>query len=205
MANIVNYDLKELQTFLEGRLTRKRFQHSLNVAAEAKKLAENYGANNIDTEKAYFAGLMHDCCKELPSNELKNLAFSANLNMDKTEINAKSLWHGIAGASFVRDNLHISDSEIINAIRFHTVGRAGMSLLEEIVYIADMISEDRTFDGVDKLRKMAYQDLKITMFECIKYSLNKVINKNGFISNYTFASYNYYLSLFGENFYNKKA
>jgi len=188
----VNYDAKTLTELLEDALSKKRFLHSLNVADEAVNLAKKYGQ---DISNAYFAGLMHDCCKELSTEELRELAMNSNLCVDNAEASTRGLWDAIAGAAYVRDTLGVDDKDIINAIRFHTISRAYMTVFEEIIYIADMISKDRTYTDVEKFRKMAYEDLKLTMLECIKYSLIKVIGKCGYIPSYTFEAYHYYLNI----------
>jgi nicotinate-nucleotide adenylyltransferase len=192
----LNCNIKELKEMLKKNLSKKRYEHSLNVAANAKKLAVHY---NLDGEKAYFAGLLHDCCKESSAEELKNMVLKSNLDVDEAELISKPLWHAIAGAVYIRDNLGVTDSEIISAVRYHTVAKEKMSNFEEIIYLADMISEDRTFDGVEKLRKSAYTDLENAMLECVKFSIIKVINKNGFIPLSTFKAYNYYLDKCGIN------
>ncbi|MDR0917844.1 MAG: bis(5'-nucleosyl)-tetraphosphatase (symmetrical) YqeK [Oscillospiraceae bacterium] len=186
----------ELKEWLSTRVGKKRYNHSLNVADEAVKLAERYGEHK---ENAYFAGLMHDCCKELSTEELKKIVISSDMDVDEAELITKPLWHAIAGAEYVRANFPDTDKEIISAIRFHTIGKAKMSVFEQIIYIADMISAERDFDGVEKLRKLAYISLDNTMLECVKFSLVKVINKNGFLPEYSLKAYNYYLKKSGVN------
>lgn len=184
------YDIENVKDFLKKRLSQKRYEHSLNVADECKKLAIEY---NEDVDKAYFAGLVHDICKELPNEQLKQAALDSNLVMTKAEIETKALWHAVAGAGFVRDEMNISDPDIINAVRFHTIARAGMSRLEEIVYIGDLISTDRNYKDVKKMRKLAYQNLEKTMLEAIIFSIESVLDKKGMVPEYTMQAYNQYV------------
>ncbi|MBE6876601.1 MAG: HD domain-containing protein [Ruminococcus sp.] len=184
------YEVKEKITFLENRLSQKRFRHSCNVAKAACQLARQYGA---DAEKAYFAGLVHDICKEIPFEEQYQMMQAGDYLPDLAELNSRKLWHGIAGAYFIQKQFGVDDTDILNAVRFHTVGRAGMSLLEEIIYIADMISEERDYKGVDKMRRLAQKDLQTAMLEALQDALTSVMKKNGLLSQNTIEAYNYYI------------
>lgn len=185
------FDVENIKDFLKNRLSEKRYTHSLNVADECRKLAARYGE---DEERAYYAGLVHDICKELPADELRKMAAESGLGVSEAELETKALWHAVAGAAFVRDSLLIEDDEIINAVRFHTIARAGMSRLEEIVYIGDLISADRTYKDVKKFRKLAYQDMDRVMLEALVFSIESVTDKKGLIPEYTFEAYNQYAS-----------
>ncbi len=184
------YQVKDKIAFLEQRLSRKRFQHSCNVARAAKQLAQRYGA---DLDKAYFAGLMHDICKEAPFEEQQRLMLAGDFAPDAAELHSRKLWHGIAGAYFLQTEFGIDDEEILLAVRFHTVGRADMSLLEEIIYMADMISDERDYKGVGKMRKLAHENLQAAMFEALREAASSVLKKGGLLPEYTIAAYNSYL------------
>lgn len=184
------YHFEENTALLRARLSKKRFTHSVNVAAEAKKLAVRYGE---DEDKAYFAGLMHDVCKELPADEQEELMLAGNFDISPEERATSKLWHGIAGAFYLQVTLGISDSDVLNAVRYHTVGRAGMSRLEEIVYLADLVSAERDYDGVEEMRKLAYTDLNTAMLEGLRFSLTSTLAKGGFIPLSTLAAYNQYI------------
>ena len=184
------YQVKDKIAYLEQNLTRKRFQHSCNVARAAKQLAQRYGA---DQEKAYFAGLLHDICKEMPDDEQRRLMLAGDFAPDEAELHSRKLWHGIAGAYFLQSEYGVTDRDILNAVRFHTVGRPGMSLLEEIIYIADMISDERDYKGVTKMRRLAYEDLQAAMLTALTDAIGSVLKKEGLIPQYTIAAYNSYL------------
>ena len=169
---------------LRNRLSKKRFVHSMNVADESYRLSFIYGEN---PDKAYLAGLLHDICKELPPEEQREMVMKSGLSVTREELLSPPLWHAIAGAWYVRESLKVSDPDIINAIR-----RAGMSRLEEIVYMADLTSADRTYKDVDRMRKIARNDLNKAMLEALKFSMASVTEKNGFIPEYTVQAYNQY-------------
>lgn len=186
------YDPNEKKKYLKENLSSKRYQHSLNVAAECRKLAEKYGE---DPEKAYFAGLLHDVCKELPAEEQQRLVAESGFAVCREELETRSLWHAIAGAYFVKSVFGIEDLDIINSIRFHTVGRAGMSRLEEIVYLGDLVSADRSYKDVDKMRKIVYTDLNAAMLEAFNFSIKTVVKKSGLVPLCTVEGYNFYTRL----------
>ncbi len=186
----MKYQVKDKIAFLEQNLTQKRFKHSCNVARAAKQLAQRYGA---DQEQAYFAGLLHDICKEMPFEEQKRLMLAGNFAPDEAELHSKKLWHGIAGAYFIQSEFGVSDKSILNAVRFHTVGRPGMTLLEEIIYIADMISDERDYKGVTRMRKLANDDLQAAMCTALGDAIASVLKKDALVSRYTVEGYNSYL------------
>lgn len=183
------YNSDEKKKFLKDNLSQKRYTHSLNVADECRKLAEKYGE---DPEKAYFAGLLHDVCKELPAEQQKELVLESRFSVCREELETHSLWHAIAGAYYIKMNFGIEDLDIINAVRFHTVGRAGMTRLEEIVYLGDLISADRDYKDVDKMRKLAYMSLNAAMLAAFEYSIKSVVKKGGLLPICTAEGYNFY-------------
>ena len=168
------YNTEDKKIFLKERLSKKRYIHSVNVSEESVRLARLYGA---DAERAEFAGLMHDVCKELPAQEQYSLAVESGFSVCREELESRSLLHGIAGAYFIKKEFGVEDIDIINAIRFHTVGRAGMSRLEEIVYLADLISAERDYKDVDKMRKLVYSDIEKAMLESFRFSIESVLKK----------------------------
>ena len=183
------YQFDENRAFLKARLSKKRYTHSLNVAHEAQRLAELYGE---DPEKAYFAGLMHDVCKELPAEEQEELVRASSFVVSKEELVTKPVWHGIAGAYFLQVRMGVTDPDVLNAVRYHTVGRAGMTRLEEIVYLADLISEDRTYDGVEQMR-LCLTSINAAMLEGIRFSIETTLKKGGYLPPVTVEAYNQYI------------
>lgn len=189
------YNADEKKKYLKKILSAKRYSHSLNVAAECRKLAIKYGE---DSDKAYFAGLLHDICKELPDEKQLELVKKSTFTVCREELETRSLWHAVAGAYFIKTEFGVEDIDLLNSIRFHTVGRAGMSRLEEIVYLGDLVSADRDYKDVDKMRKLAYSDLNSAMLEALAFSMKSVIKKGGLIPLCTAEGYNFYTRLVGE-------
>ena len=183
------YDVDTKKKYLKEQLSSKRYSHSVNVAEECRKLAKQYGE---DPEKAYFAGLLHDVCKEIPDAQQKELVLKSGFAVCREELETRSLWHAIAGAYFIKSDFGIVDIDIINSIRFHTVGRAGMTRLEEIVYLGDLISADRDYKDVDKMRRLAYSDLNAAMLEAFAFAVKSVVKKGGLVPLCTAEGYNFY-------------
>ena len=186
--------MRAYTALVKARLSKKRFVHSVNVADAAKALAEKWGA---DPERAYLAGLLHDCCKELPFEEQKELMLGGPFPVGEAEWAAKPVWHGIAAASYMHAELGIEDAEVLSAARWHTVAHAGMTLLEAIVYMADLISAERTYRDVEHFRKLAFTDLDRAMLEALQFAIDTVVRKGTPLPVCTAEAYNDYLTRTG--------
>ncbi len=153
---------------LRGRLTPKRFRHSLAVAEQAVHLAELYGA---DPEKARTAGLLHDILKDTDGDSQLQIFKDFDILLDAVEQTAPKLWHAHAGAVFLEHILGINDPEILLPVRYHTTGRAGMSLLEIVLYLADFTSADRDYPDVEVLRELTERDVDAAMLYALDYTV----------------------------------
>ena len=163
---------KEYDELLKTKLDDYRYIHSLGVAKSARHLAELYGA---DPEKAYFAGLLHDVMKNAAPEEQLQIIEKADIMLSPSERLNRKLWHAIAGAAFLKLELHITDEDIIGAVRWHTTGKANMTQLEKIVYLADFISEDRKYPDVDKVRELSEQSIESAMLYTQRYCISKLL------------------------------
>lgn len=160
---------------IKKRLSERRFYHSLNVAYEAKRLAEYYGA---DPEKAFTAGLLHDIMKDTDYKEQLKIINDNGIILTKTEKNSKRIWHQLSGAIFIEKYLGVEDKEIISAVRYHTTARAEMPLFERVLYIADYISADRSYPDVGVMREKAYKSLEEAMLYGLQFTIIEMV-KNG--------------------------
>ena len=154
-ADLKNLPLSQLRPVALSYLKHRRIPHVLGTEQEAVRLAERYGG---DVEKARVAALLHDCTKKLNMEEQLALCKQYNIRLDEMEQQALKLLHSKTGAAIARDVFGVDD-EIYSAIWYHTTGRANMTKLEKIIYLADYIEPSRNFPGVDKLRKVCYEDL----------------------------------------------
>ncbi len=156
----------EMREYLKENLSDKRFRHSLNVAEAAKKLAEINGA---DPDKCYLAGLLHDICKEIDPELQKLLMSRSGYEISDVEWNAPKTHHAIAGAEFIKEFYGITDPDVRDPIRWHTVGKGGMSVYEQILFMADLISDERSYPDAERIRRLTYRDLKRGLFEAFKF------------------------------------
>lgn len=137
------------------KLTKERYDHTLRVVKQAVQLAKSYG---VEIEKAELAAAFHDYAKCQPLEELKRLIVASTLPKDLLHYHHE-LWHGPVGALQVETEFGITDIDILSAIKHHTTGKAHMSQLEMITYLADYIEPGRSFPGLEEVRKMAEKDL----------------------------------------------
>ncbi|HBM99040.1 MAG TPA: phosphohydrolase [Ruminococcus sp.] len=168
-------------------MSEHRFVHSVNVSKEARKLAKIYGA---DAEKAAIAGILHDITKEMPVEEQLKIITDSGIILDNVQKNAPKLWHGISGSIYIKENLDINDADILNAIRYHTTGRAGMSLLEKIIFVADFTSQERTYKGVSTMRKKSRKTLDEAMLYGFKFTFSDLSKRELAIHPDELACYN---------------
>lgn len=168
-----------VRKLLKSRLDEYRYIHSSGVADSARELAKIYGA---DEEKAYLAGLLHDIAKNTPKNEQLKLMEKGGITLSQAEKNNPALWHAIAGECYLRLHMGITDPEILGSVRYHTTGKAGMSLMEKIIYIADYISAERNYPDVDVMRDLSLNHSleKASLYSLI-YTFNKQTKLQGII------------------------
>lgn len=178
---------KDYEKKLRERLTEERFRHCQNVAAEAVRLAQIHGG---DVEKAELAGLLHDIMKQEKSDVQLKYVRKINKRPSVILLSIPKLWHAPAGAAYLEHELKIRDKDVINAVRYHTTGREGMSLLEKIIYIADYTSAERKYNGVDKMRELAERDLTAAMQMALSYTIQRHADGGKLIHPDTFKAYN---------------
>lgn len=160
---------EQYRDILRGRLTPKRYRHSLAVAEQAEHLAEKYGAN---PKKARTAGLLHDILKDTDGDSQLQIFKDFGILLDDVEKNAPKLWHAHAGAVFLEHILGIDDPDILLPIRYHTTGRAGMSLPEIILYLADFTSADRQYPDVEVMRELTERSIQEAMRYALRYTID---------------------------------
>ncbi len=172
---------------IRRRLSPYRFRHSLCVAEEAQRLALHYGA---DADKAYTAGILHDVLKDTPPQNQLQMMKDFGILLDDVEKVSPTLWHARSGECFLRRILGVTDEEILTAVRYHTTGRKGMSLLEQILFTADFTSADRDYPDVDVMRKLVDQSLSAAMRYGVEYTIHDLLNRGRAVHTDTVALYN---------------
>lgn len=165
--------LMKLDEYIRERLTEKRYRHTQGVVETAVALAEKHGA---DVQKAHIAALFHDACKNLDIEEMNALV--EQYQIGEVYIDKPQLAHSKLAAAIIQDRFGVADEDIVNAISYHTTGRAHMSLLEMIVYVADATEPNRTYKDAARLNALAFEDLEQACFEVAQWSL-KIIQEEG--------------------------
>lgn len=168
-------------------LDAKRLVHSKNTALVALSLNRNF-CPKIDEDKVLLAGLLHDVGKMYDKTELPN-----NIqNVIPKDSIGTPVQHQFVSAEIVKNDFHISDEDVLNAIRFHTTGRENMSQFEKLIYVSDLISYERNFQGVESLRKAVYNDFEKGFITCLTYSRDYVVETGREVYPLTDKAINFY-------------
>lgn len=183
------WTIEQLLAETQKQVKPSRFNHILGVVNTAKSLAKEVG---IDVDQAEIAAILHDFCKEWSKEKLQNILIEHH-DTDWLSYSAVT-WHAPVAAYIAGQQFGIHDCDVFNAIYFHTTGRAHMSLLEKVIWVADYIEPNRDFTGVEVARDLA----KVSLDEALCYGLHSTIqylmSKQQSIHPYTFEAYNYYVN-----------
>lgn len=178
--------IDEAIRIVEPHLTQKRFEHTLRVKDTAINLAKLYDES---IEKAELAAVFHDYCKYRSLDEMKRIIKTTSLPKDLLNFHHE-LWHGPVASVLIDQEYGIDDGEIKQAIYSHTTGRANMSKLEMIIFLADYIEPGRDFPGVVDVRETAKKDLVLACWMASKNTISFLMKKNATIYPDTFYAYN---------------
>ena len=155
----MNYDLlsKAAMDLARERLSDRRYDHTLRVAETAERLARLHG---LDPSKARLASLLHDLARETGGEELLRIAAAQNVYVGEPELEKPMLLHGPVAAELAEIELGVGDEAVLEAVRVHTTGAAGMGPLALAVFVADKIEPGREGEWVEGLRGLAEEDLR---------------------------------------------
>lgn len=182
-------NLELINKKLNLMLPQGRITHSINVANCATELSKIY---NLDSDKAYIAGLVHDCAKYLSQEQIDEYVNKYEIYLDELEEENINLSHSVVGSFIAKYEFNIEDEDIINAIKYHTTGREDMSMLEKIIYMADLVEENRKFPIVGRLRELTYgKDLNKALLVSFDNMIKFVIDNNELIHPRTVSARNY--------------
>jgi predicted HD superfamily hydrolase involved in NAD metabolism len=166
-------DLEFLQQATKKALSPARWEHTLRVVTTAIELAHH---EKVDPTKAAIAATLHDYCKCWPPDELRSGIQTYDLPLDLLNYHFE-LWHAPVAAEVARVDFNIGDEDILQAIRYHTSARPGMSLLEKIIYLADCTEPHRDFPGVENVRKLITIDIDKAFLQAMDYSIIFLIER----------------------------
>ncbi len=185
---------KDLLEWLKENLNEERYIHSLGTADCARELAEKY---NLDQEKAYVAGLLHDCAKCFSTEKLKEI-IDKNLSVEACEmLNYKTL-HAPVSAYVAEMNFGVEDKEILSAIRWHTLGKINMTDFEKIIFLADKIEPNtRDKEYSEEIKSLLNQKngLNLALLRCYKETIKSLAKRELKICMVTIDIYNHLLDL----------
>lgn len=180
-------DYTKYKDWLKANLNEERYEHSIGTAECAKELAELFG---LDTEKAYFCGLIHDCAKCFSNNELKSMICNYEGLCDGELTNPKT-YHAPAGAILAKQELGICDEEILSATRWHTLGKLEMTDFEKIIFLADKIEKrTRPITYREPIEKALEKGLDNAMLVCYSNTIKSLVDRELPICYQTIEIYN---------------
>lgn len=172
---------------VKSHLKLSRYEHTIRVADTAIALAEHYGQSVDEIE---LAAIFHDYAKYRDLDEMKRWIETSTLPKDLLEYHTE-LWHGPVGALLVEREVGITDRTVLQAIHWHTTGKANMNTMEKIIFVADYIEPGRNFPGVEAVREQAQQNLDYALFLALKNTIQHLIAHNQKIYPDTIHAYNY--------------
>lgn len=182
IADNALYPAGAYQAVVRAMLPEKRLRHTVNVAVRALEKVKPLG---LDREKVLTACTLHDVCKYKTLRDFPEAEIPPDMPQE--------VRHAFLGEYFARTTLGVTDTDVLNAIKYHTSGRAGMSVLEKLVFVADMIEDDRDYEGVERLRELYNTDFEKCFTECLKEETAHLKNKGVQIYRLTLEAYEYYL------------
>lgn len=188
-------DSKILKEKLKIELTERRYEHTLGVADTAACLAMRYGYDIYD---AYIAGLLHDNAKCLDDQTMLERCKAFHIEMNDVEMRNPYLLHAKVGAYQARKDYFVLDENILSAITYHTTGRPDMTLLEQIIFVADYIEPNRRpLPNLDEIRRMAFSNLEQAVFLILESTLSYLqsISSEDNIDRLTVETYEFYKKL----------
>ena len=170
-------NMEVIKANVRNFLDEKRYEHVKRVTKCAVEMAKIYG---VPVEKVEASAWLHDVAKFFDLSVMIDLTKGKYPEVADKMSQSTAVLHGFAGAEFVRQNYElfgIDDEEILDGIKYHTIGCENMSTLAKIIYLADAIEEKRSWEGVEKARELAKTDLdeaiKFEIEEKLKYLLAK--------------------------------
>lgn len=182
-------DYTQILNWLKENLNEKRYIHTLGTAQCAKELAEKF---NLNSDKAYLAGLLHDCAKCFSNEKLLEIIHE-HLNVEECEmLNYKTL-HAPVSAYIAEKEFNIKDEEVLSAIRWHTLGKLDMTDFEKIVFISDKIEPNtRDEEYSAKIRALLEEENGINkaLLKCYKETIKSLVKRDLKICLLTIEIYN---------------
>jgi predicted HD superfamily hydrolase involved in NAD metabolism len=167
-------ELNEIDKIVKETLSEKRYYHSVCTMEMCEKLSNMYGYDILGAKKV---GLAHDIAKEMSEDEKIKYCTENNIAIDNIELLSPTLLHAKIGADICKKRFGFSD-ELCNAVKKHTTGGLHMTLIDKILYVADGIGDDRTWDDKEFVKKLAFEDLDKAVLYMLNMSIEECIKEN---------------------------
>ena len=165
-------DRESLEEFIKTNLKESRYRHSMGVEEMAVRLARLHGA---DSEKAAFAGRYHDLAKNFDEETMD--AYIRKYGLPEYLIGNNALAHSKVGAAILENEFGVTDKEILDSVRYHTTARKDMTLLDEVIFVADVVEDNRTYSDLEYYQDLAYRDLERACLEILEYTIGSLTAK----------------------------
>lgn len=167
--------LEFIRNRVKEKLSEKRFKHVLGAEEMAAKLGKFYG---VDEKKVRISALLHDYAKEEKLENLQRICREHYGKKLEHYMGMNEVLHGFAAAVLAREEFGIEDREILEGIKYHTIGKRGLSFFSKIIYMADAVEEGRVYPGVEELRKMAFEDMDGAILLELNQKLEYLVKKD---------------------------
>lgn len=192
-----NKRISDIKEKLIKKLSPERYEHTIGVAYTAASLAMRY---ELDVEKAFLAGILHDCAKYCSSDRLLKKSMDAGLRISDSERKQPDLLHAKLGAYYAKTKYGVDDEEICHAIEYHTTGCRDMSLLDMIIYVSDYIEPNRNkAPNLSYYRHLAFVDIELCTFEILRGTIEYVSSKRTDIDPTTILAYEWLKERYNDN------
>jgi nicotinate-nucleotide adenylyltransferase len=189
-------EITQIQKRLKETLPIKRYEHTLGVAETAEKLGMHYQENVHNLKIAAF---LHDSAKFMTQEELLAFCKTNHIILTEEDKKAKGTIHAKAGASIAEKEYQITDTDIIEAIKYHSTGHPAMNRFQKILFLSDYLDPSRNLPGNDALFETAMTDFEEAVFQIIKEKIIYVAEKNQYLHPLSIHFYNIQLELRSES------
>ncbi len=160
---------------VRSMISAHRWTHTLGVRATAVRLASRFGVNML---KASLAAFYHDCAKDQNIKDMRRIMYREYGCTDEDILRSSALMHGPVGAAIARERFGVTDTEVLNAIRFHTTGRPDMNALDLVVFVADAIEPNREdYPGLSEIRRLSKTSLELAALESLRRTREYVLRQ----------------------------
>ncbi len=178
--------IERIEKAVQAALPGKRWKHTLGVRESAVSLAHEHG---VDPFKAEVSALLHDYAKYWSRDDLWSIMLKLPEAAEMGDFDHQ-LWHAPVGAYLAEHEFGITDTEILDAIRYHTSGRPGMNMLEKVLCLADYIEPNRDYEGVEVLRNASKRSIEEALLLGMDLTIRLLIEKQKTIFPFTIISRN---------------